>query len=95
MPMICATRFHSWKSASLLLFLLPGFATSVMAQSAGPSGPSPYGRLIREIRIEGLRITQESIVRDQLTSQVGQVYTEQTAQEDHRWLDRLGIFSSI
>ena len=34
-------------------------------------------------------------MRDQLTFQVGQVYTEQTAQEDHWWLDRLGIFSSI
>jgi len=85
-----------WKNAILfVLCLLPAHAAGLMAQSADSSGPSPYGRLIREIRIEGLRITREGEVRGQLASQVGQIYTEETARDDLRWLDRLAAFSSV
>ena len=95
-PMVRTNGCHGWRNVFLLvLCLLPSHATSLMAQSTGPSGPNPYGRLIREIRIEGLRITRESAARDQLASQVGHLYTEETAQDDLRWLDRLGVFSSI
>ncbi len=78
----------------LILLLLAG---PVYLQ-AGPDEPrkaSPYGLIVREIRIEGLQVTREEIVRSQLVSQAGSPYTEATAQADYRWLDRLGVFSSI
>ncbi len=56
---------------------------------------SPYNLVVREIRIEGLRVTNEEIVRGQLVSQVGCPYTQAGASDDYRWLDGLGIFSSI
>jgi outer membrane protein assembly factor BamA len=56
---------------------------------------SLYGRIVREIRIEGLRTIREDIVRSQLVSRVGQPYTKETAKEDLEWLDRLKVFSSI
>ncbi len=52
-------------------------------------------RLVREIRIRGLRYTRETLVRNQLTSRVGEPYSEETIARDRERLDRLAVFSSI
>lgn len=78
------------------LFLLHFCATdSLKAQAVAVAPSSLYGRVVREVRIIGLKHTKEKIVRDQLSSQPGSRYTEESAQDDYRWLDRLALFSSI
>ena len=79
----------------IVLFLLLGSKGIVKAQQDGSIAPSPYGKIVREIRIVGLRITDESIVRSQLASHVGNPYTRETKKLDYRWLDRLDVFASI
>ncbi len=41
-----------------------------------------------------MRATEESVVRDQLVSRAGILYTEETEKQDYRWLERLKIFTS-
>lgn len=53
------------------------------------------GKTIREIRINGLVNTHEQLVRDQLTSVVGQPYDEAAIELDRERLDRLAVFSRI
>ncbi len=53
------------------------------------------GRTIREIRIEGLKHTHETLVRHQLTCEVGEPYSQTTAAMDRERLDRLGVFADI
>jgi outer membrane protein insertion porin family len=50
---------------------------------------------IREIRIEGLKYTHEPLVRQQLTCEVGEPYSQTAASKDRERLDRLGVFSDI
>jgi len=64
-----------------------------MAQPEG--AVSPFGKIIREIRILGLHRLEESFVRSQLSSTEGSVYTEEIEEKDYRWLDRLNAFASI
>jgi len=52
-------------------------------------------KTIREIRINGLIHTHEQLVRDQLTSVVGQPYDEAAIELDRERLDRLAVFSRI
>lgn len=52
-------------------------------------------KIIREIRINGLINTHEQLVRDQLTSAVGEPYDEETIELDRERLDRLAVFSRI
>ncbi len=79
----------------LLIFLLLVVPAYPKVEPDEPQNASPYGLVVHEIRIVGLRITQEELVRGQMVSQVGNPYTEATAQGDYQWLDRLGVFSSI
>ncbi len=53
------------------------------------------GKLVSEIRIEGLRYTKEYIVLRELASRVGEPYSAQKIQKDRERLDRLRIFRSI
>jgi len=90
----CSFYYHK-NTLWFVLFFLLGNACCLGAQSEGFAGRSPYGKVIREIRIQGLRNTRESVVRDQLASQVGHIYTQKTAKDDYRWLERLRVFTSI
>jgi outer membrane protein insertion porin family len=88
---------NSRPQVKTLLFLalcLCGSRLELKAQSAGSADVSPFGLKIREVRIQGLHNVREQIVRDQLASREGQLYTEKTAANDVRGLDRLGCFSS-
>ena len=78
-----------------LLFIILSQPLCLADESSSQEDDSLYGRIIREIRIEGLSNVREDIVRDQLASQVGIPYTKELEQEDRQGLDRLGVFSSI
>jgi outer membrane protein assembly factor BamA len=63
--------------------------------------PDPFseniilGKVITEIRIEGNEETKESVIRRALNSNVGDIYTEELARSDRKWLFQLGVFTSI
>jgi len=67
---------------------------STGAQSPGERGLLD-GRIIREIRIDGLKQTRRETVLRQLASKIGEPYTTGAEEADRRLLDRLTIFSSI
>lgn len=70
----------------------------LIAALAGPQiiyAESDDRKTIREIRINGLVNTHEQLVRDQLTSVVGEPYDEATIERDRERLDRLAVFSRI
>ena len=69
-----------------LALFLPVCASAIEAEE---------GQIIREIRIHGLENTREDVVRQQLTSQVGQAYDEEVVEHDRERLDRLAVFSEI
>jgi len=87
-------RRHKFFLLAVLAFACAGAIPS-RAQVRQPLHPDMYGRAIQEIRIVGLRHTREDIILDQLASRVGGKYTEDTEKDDYRWLDRMGLFSSI
>ena len=70
---------------------LIGISSLSPALAAEPAEGLP----VREIRIHGLRYTRESLVRNQLTSRVGEPYSRETIARDRERLDRLAVFSSI
>ncbi len=74
-------------AAAALLAIL----RAVPAFAAEPA----QGLAIREIRIHGLRYTREALVRNQLTSRVGEPYSREAIARDRERLDRLAVFSSI
>jgi outer membrane protein assembly factor BamA len=55
----------------------------------------PYGAIVREIKIEGLKKTREHIVTRELISQVGEPYLEAHATKELAGLRRTGLFSDI
>ena len=59
-----------------------------------PEAP-PYGAIVREIRFEGNRHTNTEIMAMAMASEVGEPYTEATAQKDYLWLSQLGSFTSV
>ena len=67
---------------------------STRAQSPGERGGFD-GRIIREIRIDGLKQTRRETVLRQLASKIGEPYTTGAEEADRQLLDRLTIFSSI
>ena len=69
-----------------------------MAALAAPSSAraqEPTRGIIREVRIHGLINTHEQLVREQLTSAVGQPYDEAVVELDRERLDRLAVFGRL
>ncbi len=54
-----------------------------------------FGKVIKEIRIEGAEHTRGSVFRLTMASKVGEVYTEEKARLDSKWLIQLGIFTAV
>lgn len=54
-----------------------------------------YGEILREIRIEGNRHTQESVILMAFKSKIGYPYTAENAKIDLLWISRLGSFTSV
>jgi outer membrane protein assembly factor BamA len=78
-----------------VLLVLPGCEAVLKATQEDMPVPSPYGKIVREIHILGLHNTADSIVRNQMVSHEGRIYTEENEKQDHRWLERLKVFNSI
>ncbi len=64
--------------------------TSTHAQAIDPEG-----RLIRDVRIEGLDTTPLQLVRNTVRTEVGKPYRQETANEDIRRLTFLGRFDTV
>ena len=58
------------------------------------SSESPYGKIVKEIRISELKWTKEHIITRELATRVGEPYVEKNVEEDLRRLDRLDLFNS-
>jgi outer membrane protein assembly factor BamA len=74
-------RLGLWLSALLL-------ATSLFSEDLD-------GKIITEIRFDGLDYTKPYVVERELHSHVGELFSEQTLRQDTERLDRLRLFSSI
>lgn len=85
----------AWRRIGVLFAIFLGGATGLQALGHPIPTESLYGRTVREIRIQGLQFVQEQVVMAQVASRVGEVYTAETARNDYRSLDRLGMFSAI
>jgi outer membrane protein assembly factor BamA len=82
---------------SLQLWSYPSVAKIAKIESIRPGLPVdlPYGEVIREIRIEGNRYTDEDVIKSAIKSQVGHPYTEENAKRDLLWVYRLGSFTEV
>ena len=75
-------------AALLLLTLLP-------AQSLSAQTIDPEGRLVREVRFEGLSKTPEQLVRNVVRTEVGEPYNGETISRDIVRLTFLGRFDTV
>jgi outer membrane protein assembly factor BamA len=74
------------------LFLMNGI---VYAQENQEASEIPYGKIIKEIKIEGLKLTEEYIVTRELISKVGEPLLEENLDEEYKRLEMLDIFIDI
>lgn len=83
---------RSNNQAFLVLFFIVAWPVVLTAQD---TGTQVYGRIVREIRVQGAHFTDTDIITRELASKVGQPYTKENADKDFNRLDKLDIFSSI
>ncbi len=76
----------------LLCFLFCLISTSVFSQE---SQASAEGKIIKEIRLEGLKRTKEYIVTRELISKVGEPLSQENLDREKNKLELLDIFSEI
>lgn len=62
---------------------------------AQTSPQTAYGKILREIRFEGVRYTDVDVITRELASKVGEPYLEENAKKDFARLDGLDICSNI
>lgn len=56
---------------------------------------TPFGEVVREIRLEGNNHTRESVIRDNLSSSVGEPYLQEEAIREYDRLFQLGAFTRL
>lgn len=78
--------------ALLFLFLVSVLTTTTYAQE---NQESVEGKIIKEIRFEGLKRTKEYIVTRELISAVGDPLRQENLDKEEQRLERLDIFSDI
>lgn len=81
-----------------LLLLLCTAGCGVVERRAIPSpfAPDlPFGRIVRDIRVEGNEHTKTDVILSTLETSVGDVYTSASAQKDYDRLQQLGTFTAI
>ncbi|MCK4821696.1 BamA/TamA family outer membrane protein, partial [bacterium] len=85
------------KSLSKVFFLIfyLGLYLLNISLYAQQNPESPYGRIIKEIRIKGLKHTKKYIVKRELLSKVGNPLLKENLSKEYKRLDLLDIFSSI
>jgi outer membrane protein assembly factor BamA len=54
-----------------------------------------FGEVIKEIRVEGNKDTRTSLIYAAMRSKVGEIYTEESAELDYKWITQLGVVTSI
>ncbi len=54
-----------------------------------------YDKIIKDIRIQGIKHTNKEIIYRAMISKVGDVYREENTRLDRRWLKQLGIFTYL
>ncbi|TET72601.1 MAG: hypothetical protein E3J56_05085, partial [Candidatus Aminicenantes bacterium] len=77
----------------VVIILALSFASAVL--QASQTSETLNGKIIKDIKITGNRYTKEYVIKRELTSKIGQPYTEENVQQDYRNLDNLGIFSDV
>lgn len=76
--------------------VLSGCGTLERGPVPDPYAPAPaYGRVVREIRVEGNRQTDAGVIRAALASRVGAPYTAHAATRDYNRLLQLHVFHAI
>lgn len=74
---------------------LSGVLSGLLLMGTVVSADDLEGKIVTEIRIQGLQHTKEYVVRRELASRVGEPYTRATVEKDKNRLDRLRLFSAI
>jgi outer membrane protein assembly factor BamA len=54
-----------------------------------------FGQRITQVRIEGNQDTREDVILAAMASKVGEVYTQESALLDRKWISQLGVFTSM
>ncbi len=54
-----------------------------------------FGEVIKEVRLVGNKIVKDEIIYSAMKSKPGEIYTEESATIDYRWLTQLGVFTDI
>lgn len=81
-----------YRHLCLLIFLILTDVSPILGQN---NLNSLYGKILKEIRIEGARFTDVNVITRELASKVGQPYTRKNAKKDFARLDQLDICSKI
>lgn len=87
-------RYKSQKKRIGLLLLILFFSISASVYSQG-SQNSAEGKIIKEIRYEGLKRTKEYIVTRELLSRVGEPLSQENLDREINKLELLDIFSDV
>jgi outer membrane protein assembly factor BamA len=51
--------------------------------------------VIKEIRLQGNKIIRDKVIYAAMKSKPGEIYTEETALTDAKWLTQMGVFTSV
>lgn len=78
-----------------IILCLSLISISLYAQENQESTEIPYGKIIKEIKIEGLKRTKEYIVTRELVSKVGEPLLKENMDKEYRNLELLDIFMEI
>ncbi|GAG93168.1 unnamed protein product, partial [marine sediment metagenome] len=78
-----------------IVVIILALSVASMVLQASQTSETLSNKIIKDIKITGNRYTKEYVIKRELTSKVGQPYTEENVQEDTRNLDNLGIFSDV
>jgi outer membrane protein assembly factor BamA len=86
----------------LLILLLPavliltGGKFFEMSEIPGPFADDiTFGEVIQEIRLKGNEIVMDDIIYKAMKSKPGEIYTEESATLDYKWLTQLGTFTTV
>ena len=54
-----------------------------------------FGEVIKEIRLVGNEIVKDDVIFTAMKSKPGEIYTEESATIDYKWLSQFGTFTTI
>jgi outer membrane protein assembly factor BamA len=89
---------RGWRALGLLaacLVLTGGRVLTISDVPAPLAENVIFGKIIQEIRIRGNENTRIGVIHAAMRSKVGDVYTQESAFLDYRWITQLGVFTSV